>query len=102
MSSNKRKHRRRSLSRRATLRGADGSVIATCTMSDISDGGARVLLDPSVRLPETFSLWLRANGSVYRECKVAWRAEDVLGVEFQRVPDARSTSYLQPGVRFTG
>jgi hypothetical protein len=102
MISNKRKHRRRSLSRLATLRGTDGRVIATCTMSDISDGGAKVILDRSVQLPESFSLWLRNNGSVYRECTVVWRTEDTLGVQFSRAADARNTSYLQPGVRFTG
>ena len=42
------------------------------------------------------------NGSVYRECTVVWRTEDTLGVQFSRVADAPYTSYLQPGVRFTG
>ena len=100
MSSDKRKHRRRSLSRQATLRGSDGSEIAGCTVNDISDGGAKVILDRPARLPATFALWLKDDGSVLRECKLVWREGDVLGVEFR--VDERKQSQVRFGYQFTG
>jgi hypothetical protein len=100
MSSDKRKHRRRALSRRASLRGWDGREIASCTMSDISDGGAKVILDHPAHLPETFTLWLMDNGSVYRECQVVWQAGDVIGVQFRI--DQRKQRQLRFGYQFTG
>jgi hypothetical protein len=100
MSRDKRKHRRRALSRRATLRGWDGREIAGCTMTDISDGGAKVILDRPVHLPETFTLWLIESGSVYRECKVVWREGDVLGVQFRI--DERKQHQMRFGYQFTG
>ena len=100
MSSDKRKHRRRSLSRQATLRGSDGREIAGCTVSDISDGGAKVILDRPARLPETFTLWLNDDGSVLRECTVVWREGDVIGVQFRI--DERKQRQIRFGYPFTG
>ena len=99
MSSDKRKHRRRALTRRASLRW-DGREIAICTMSDISDGGAKIVLDRPAQLPETFALWLRDDGSVYRECKVVWREGNVLGVQFRI--DERKQRQVRFGYHFSG
>ena len=71
-------------------------------MRDISDGGAKVILDRSVHLPETFTLWLMDNGSVYRECKIVWRVEHVLGVRFCHARDTYHAISTRTGFRFTG
>jgi hypothetical protein len=100
MSSNKRRHRRQARERRAILRALDGGHISDCTVSDISAGGARVTLDRTGPLPQAFTLCLTNNGNVYRECKVAWRRESVIGVQF--VDGARTATpihYVSSGIR---
>ncbi len=99
MSSNKRRHRRQALGRRASIRALDGGISA-CTVSDISAGGARVTLDRTGPLPQKFTLCLTDNGNVYRECKVVWRRESVIGVQF--VDGVRTTApiyYGSTGIR---
>jgi PilZ domain-containing protein len=52
-----------------------------CSISDISESGARLAL------PETFMLLLTANGGARRHCRVVWREGLMIGVEF---PEHRS------------
>ena len=100
MSSNKRRHRRQALDRRAVIRALDGGHISDCTVSDISAGGARVTLDRTGPLPQEFTLCLTDNGNVYRECKVAWRRESVIGVQFvDGVRTAATIYYVPTGIR---
>jgi hypothetical protein len=57
----------------------------TCAISDISDSGARILLESDSALPNRFVLLLSRNGGARRKCRVVWRNGLVVGVEF---PDA--------------
>ncbi|HKA70435.1 MAG TPA: PilZ domain-containing protein [Xanthobacteraceae bacterium] len=56
------------------------SVLA-CTIHDISAGGACLVLDPSVALPERFDL-IPGRGDDPRACRVVWRFSDRVGVAF--------------------
>jgi len=58
----------------------------SCSISDISESGARLTLERDEELPETFMLLLTANGGARRHCRVVWRTGLTLGVEF---PDHR-------------
>jgi len=58
-----------------------------CSISDISEIGARLVLDHDGELPETFMLLLTATGRARRYCRVVWRTGLTIGVEF---PQARS------------
>jgi len=49
-------------------------------VSDISQTGARILIDASVNLPPEFTLLLSQN--VKRQCKIVWRSEKQVGVRF--------------------
>lgn len=53
-----------------------------CAISDISELGARIVLEREVELPETFWLLLTANGQARRHCRTVWRTGLNLGVEF--------------------
>jgi hypothetical protein len=52
-----------------------------CVVSDITNGGARLLLAHPNRLPSTFSLTFD-NFRSERVCRVIWRTVDAVGVRF--------------------
>lgn len=58
----------------------------SCTISDISHTGARIALDNDEELPDRFILLLTKGGGARRLCRVVWRAELTLGVEFIGAP----------------
>ncbi len=58
-----------------------------CSISDISESGARLSFEGEHELPETFTLLLTMNGGARRRCRVVWRDGSALGVEF---PDHQS------------
>jgi hypothetical protein len=58
-----------------------------CSISDISETGARLLLARDEELPDRFVLLLTASGDARRVCRVVWRTGMAVGVEF---PDGRS------------
>jgi hypothetical protein len=58
----------------------------SCSISDISESGARLSFERDEELPETFILLLTANGGAQRHCRVVWRTSLTMGVEF---PDHR-------------
>jgi hypothetical protein len=77
-----RKHPRKSFSHRATIVGLDGSPIGVCTLFDVSETGARLIVPASTKLPDEFILVFSRNGQVRRQCSVAWRSSDTVGVRF--------------------
>jgi hypothetical protein len=58
-----------------------------CSISDISETGARVTLESDCPLPERFMLLLTQTGAARRRCRVVWRTGATIGIEF---PDANS------------
>jgi hypothetical protein len=61
--------------------GADVAV-HPCTMLDISLHGCRLRVEPGDSIPDQFTVLLTHSGTVRRPCKVIWRKDDLLGVEF--------------------
>ena len=59
-----------------------GTVIGECTISNISDSGAKLTRFRSTELPDEFELVLAKGGIVRRHCAVAWRSEAGIGVRF--------------------
>jgi hypothetical protein len=55
-----------------------------CALADISDHGARLDVESTENIPDKFVLLLSNRGRPKRKCKVAWRNEHQLGVEFER------------------
>ena len=65
----------------AALKMAETSPQVACVVSDISQTGAKILIDPAVQLPPEFTLLLSQN--VKRHCRVIWRTEKQVGVRFE-------------------
>jgi hypothetical protein len=51
-----------------------------CLIRDLSTGGARLELDPTVLLPEQFELIYQ--GAHQRSCRTVWRFGDRVGIAF--------------------
>lgn len=54
-----------------------------CTISNISESGARLCLPFNGDVPEHFVLMLTGSGRVRRKCTVAWRSTLEIGVRFE-------------------
>jgi len=83
MINNKRKSRRRQVRYTAWLV-LEGGQLHGCALSDASDTGARLDVEDSKKVPDTFMLLLAGNGSAQRTCRVVWRKPQQVGVKFER------------------
>jgi hypothetical protein len=83
MEKEKRKARRRPLRYSAWI-ALDDDILQGCALSDISDLGARIDVEDSKALPDSFCLMLSGRGSARRECRVIWRKETQVGVAFEK------------------
>jgi hypothetical protein len=57
-----------------------------CSISDISETGARIMLESECELPERFILLLTPSGEARRHCRLVWRSGLSAGVEFPTPP----------------
>jgi hypothetical protein len=61
----------------------DGSSLPRpCAIADISETGARIMLENECELPERFILLLTPSGEARRHCRLVWRDGLAAGVEF--------------------
>ena len=75
----------------AHMMGIDGTWRRDCTMEDVSENGAKLLVAGSVEglnLKEFFLL-LSSTGLAYRRCELAWVNGDQIGVSFLKPGDKR-------------
>jgi hypothetical protein len=81
--SDKRKARRQQLSHAASIaRLENAERIADCVVSDMSAGGARLVVKQPADIPKEFVLLLTESGNVVRRCQVVWSRQNHLGVRF--------------------
>ncbi len=57
-------------------------AMISCTVKDISTGGARIAVKRHMDLPETFELYIAAHDLQVRRARVCWRHGDYAGVAF--------------------
>ena len=81
-SAEKRKNFRRSISYPAFIDLGDGSPAIECTLCDASQEGALLAVAEPDGVPDEFILALTSGGAARRRCRVAWRTENQIGVEF--------------------
>ena len=81
----KRKTARRRVLKVGKIIFADGMRLIDCTIRDMSDTGARLLVANAVGLPDTFHLFEKSSGMVYA-ASVAWRLPSAVGVKFAAPP----------------
>jgi hypothetical protein len=80
-----RKTPRRSFQYKARIITDASAPPRVCAISDISENGARLVLQSEADLPEHFVLLLTKEGSARRKCRLVWRDGTAVGVEFTHV-----------------
>lgn len=53
----------------------------TCTVRNLSDGGANLDVDSTAMVPATFTLVLESDRTI-RRCEIKWRTDRRVGVAF--------------------
>jgi hypothetical protein len=77
----RRKSQRYSINRIAKFHGENGSLPRDCTITDISETGARLFASGD-DIPDQFMLLITGDKPIREECRVAWRLGGEVGVEF--------------------
>jgi hypothetical protein len=70
--------RRRHQSAWITLHGAE----IECSLTNLSQGGAQILVDRGTEFPDRFSLSLVPNVANKKSCQVIWRQGCAMGLKF--------------------
>jgi PilZ domain-containing protein len=63
----------------------DRRLTVNCTVRDISDTGARLRIEGSMTVPDTFELIIELDG-LEAPCQVVWRKGGEVGVKFLAAP----------------
>ena len=58
-----------------------GWSLDNCTVRDISEGGAKIQIDPTLEIPTYFDLLL-VNEMVIMPVRIRWRRRNFMGVQF--------------------
>jgi hypothetical protein len=80
--SESRKAARTAVRRIGWLTRARGEQIRECMVWDESDTGMRLIVDAPNEIPDTFYVYPTLDSTSRRRCRVIWRAEHHIGVEF--------------------
>jgi hypothetical protein len=73
----------------------DGKLVGQCIVNNFSNGGAKITGVMAATIPNEFALRITSHDSRIRKCRVLWRSDDTLRVEFTD----RITSAEKPAVR---
>ena len=79
MLANRRKTERRLGRRVAKIQFGNGSLPRDCTITDVSDGGVKLIAE-YLDIPPEFTIILSTGNP--RQCRLAWRIGCELGAEF--------------------
>jgi hypothetical protein len=94
---NRRRAPRHQVKSPGTLLTLDGLPIVTCTIVDVSEGGAQLELAQAMEVPDQIALLLSASRHTRRVCDVMWRGAKTIGVKFVaagRMPNAKAQAPL--------
>jgi hypothetical protein len=78
----KRRNPRRSITYPAFIDLGDDKPAVECTLCDASQEGAQLAVANPEQLPNEFILALSSDGAARRRCRVMWRVDCYVGVEF--------------------
>jgi two-component system cell cycle response regulator len=81
----KRKIPRRRVLKEGKIVFADAMRVFDCTIRDMSETGARLLVGNAVGVPDVFQLFEKSTGKLY-PASVVWRQSNAVGVTFQGPP----------------
>jgi hypothetical protein len=68
----------------------DGALARPCILSNLSNGGAKITGVRTATIPDEFGLRIAPRRRIYA-CRVIWRTDDALGVQFTDPPDSAAT-----------
>ncbi len=85
MDDDKRKASRRRVLKVGKIVFADGMRVIDCTIRNMSEEGARLLISNSIGVPDSFLLFEKSTGMLY-PTSVAWRQSNSIGVKFDGAP----------------
>ena len=60
----------------------DNKTVLDCTVRNLSDTGAQLVIEKNVSVPDEFQFFL-ANGDTVRDAVLAWHRGDRVGVKFK-------------------
>ncbi|HVY00073.1 MAG TPA: PilZ domain-containing protein [Pseudorhodoplanes sp.] len=83
MKPDQRKTRRRTVHYPAWIR-SDGPRLGECRLTDASDSGARLIVESPKDVPDRFRLRLSSRARSERQCRVIWRSDTEVGIEFDK------------------
>lgn len=84
MSANNRSHKRQPVSTDAMIYDSKGNPLVSCTLRNVSVGGAQLELAKEIEIPQAFVLSLSRTGDVRRSCRKVWQFSTVAGVKFDK------------------
>jgi hypothetical protein len=97
-----RRHARRFLAQHPAKIVLGPDAMISCTVKDISTGGARLTVKRHMDLPEHFELFIAAHDLQVRRARICWRNGDFAGVAFdadERVDESASQQIEFEGYR---
>jgi hypothetical protein len=86
---------RRTPKRQGAWIGLQGGRIP-CVIWDLSPEGARLAAPRSKKLPDTFALLLTRDGKSRQFCRVAWRSDTQVGIQFIEALDEDDIGFACP------
>ena len=60
----------------------DGSQLHSCTVLDVSEDGARIMVSFPAELPKEFLLVLSKDRTRRRHCRIVWRSDTQVGLKY--------------------
>jgi hypothetical protein len=77
----------------------EGQSHLPCTLVDISNSGARLLVEDASEVPNRFTIVMTEQGVPRRLCRLVWRGENDVGVTFETDRNERKNwnRELEPG-----
>ena len=71
----------------AALMTAENKFICFGAIEDVSSGGAKLKLTKEIQVPDKFVIVLSSKYGPRRNCSVAWRKADRIGVRFMPIKE---------------
>jgi hypothetical protein len=98
MGSEKRKDHRQSLKYPAKIDLGDGNPPIPCLLMDVSESGAKIVIEADSDIPERFTLLLAGAGGRRRRCRVVWQEGKQFGAVFIKA-EAKDDASTPPSFR---
>lgn len=102
MGSEKRKDHRQSLKYPAKIDIGDGNPPIPCLLMDVSESGAKFVIEADSDIPERFTLLLAGEGGRRRRCRVVWQEGKQFGAVFikqEAKEEAKDDASNPPSIR---